>query len=96
MKRLIVMSFDGEYKTEGKDFPTTEAAWDRSNDMGSRWYFYPFHFITTETGKTVVDAPEILSWAIGRRVKTVQRMFAAHAIKPEAQSMDCEEFALTL
>ena len=83
MKRLIVMSFDGEYKTEGKNFPTTEAAWNRSNDMGSRWYFYPFHFVTTETGKTISDAPELLSWAIGKRVKTIQRIFFEHSKRPE-------------
>ena len=96
MKTLIVMSFDGEYKTEGKSFDSVESAWNRSNDMGSRWYFYPFHFVTTETGKTVVDAPEILSWAIGRRVKTVQRIFLEHSKRPEMQDADCERFALTL
>ena len=91
MKCLIVMSFDGETKTEGRGFPTIKDAWERSNDMGSRWYFYPFHFVTSESGKTVADAPDSLSWAIGRRVKTVQRIFAEHM-----QDADCERFALTL
>lgn len=36
------MSFDGDYVTEG-EFQSSNEAWNRSNDMGSRWFFYPFH-----------------------------------------------------
>lgn len=96
MHCLIVMSFDGDTKTEGWDFPTVNDAWERSNDMGSRWYFYPFHFVTTASGKTIADASALLSWTIGRRVKTVQRIFAEHAKRPGMQDADCERFALTL
>ena len=76
---LICMSFDGEYITEGSKFDSVQSAWDRSNDMGSRWHFYPFHFVTT--GKTIVDAPEPMQHLIGKRVKTVQSHFAKEFIK---------------
>ena len=95
--RLICMSFDGDYVTEGEGFETEAAAWERADDMGSRWYFYPFHFVTTESGLTVVDAPG--PWTeelIGRRVKTVQRWMRAHGERYYLQKAGVEKFWLTL
>ncbi len=93
---LICMSFDGEYVTEGRDFASISEAWERSNDMGSRWFFYPFHFVTTASGKTIKDTPEMLQHLNGLRVKSVARHFAQVAKQPEAQNMDCEAFAFML
>ncbi|MFA6309576.1 MAG: hypothetical protein WC677_07585 [Clostridia bacterium] len=59
MYKLICMSFDGEYKTEdnrGKGFKTVDEAWEWSDDMGSKWFFYPFQFVVSVSGKTVVEA----------------------------------------
>lgn len=86
MKKIICMSFDGEYQTEHPTFETTKDAWEYSASLGSKWYFYPFHFVVSESGKTIIDAPELLSWAIGRRTKTVRRLFAEHSAKPECQN----------
>jgi len=94
--KLIVMAFNGEYKMEQGGFKTVDDAWARSNDMGSRWYFYPFHFVVSASGKTIIDAPELLEWTKGRRVNTVQRIFEKHSGNPETQGMDAEQFALTL
>ena len=88
---LICMSFDGDYVTEGRDFESVDAAWNRSNDMGSRWFFYPFHFVTTGSGKTIADTPELLEQFNGLRVKTVKKHFAKVAALPEMQDDDLSE-----
>lgn len=44
MYTTLCMAPDGEFITDGK-FDTIEEAADNSADMGSRWFFYPFHFI---------------------------------------------------
>ena len=79
MYKLICMTFDGEYKTEtnrGELFPSVDAAWEYANDMGSRWFFYPFCFVVSASGKAVVDAPEfLLSGLKGKRVSTVVKLF---------------------
>ena len=88
---LIVMSFDGEYKKEGQ-FDTIDQAWERSNDMGTRWFFYPFHFVTTE--KTIVDSG--IAGLIGKRIKTVQNIFNKHSKRPDMQGVDCFTFGDSL
>jgi hypothetical protein len=90
--QLIVMSFDGEYKREFHDFETIDKAWQYSNDMGSRWYFYPFHFVTTESGKTIASAPDGFENLIGERVKYIQKCFKAASEKPENQDADAESY----
>ena len=94
MFRLICMSFDGDYVTEGRDFKTPKDAGNRSQDMGSRWFFYPFHFTTSQSGQTVKEAPEILVTLNGKRVKTVAELFKRVSEMPKAKNADPEEFAL--
>jgi len=43
---LRCLAPDGTIITESREFPTVQAAWDRSSDMGSRWFFYPIHVVT--------------------------------------------------
>jgi hypothetical protein len=90
--KLICMSFDGDYVTEG-EFQSPSEAWNRSNDMGSRWFFYPFHFVTTASGKTIKEAPEMLQHLVDQRVKSVSEHFAAISKTKEAQNADAETFA---
>jgi hypothetical protein len=90
--QLIVMSFDGEYQKEFHDFESKEAAWKYADDMGSRWYFYPFYFLTTESGKTIADASYEFQNLIGERVKYVQACFKAASEKPENQDADAETY----
>lgn len=94
--RLICMSFDGDYITEGPIFDTPENAWEHSSDMGSKWYFYPFHFVTTESRKTIRDTPEDISFINNMRVTTIQRLFKNHSLEPEVTDMDATEFILSL
>lgn len=68
-KKLVCIAPDGATITEG-EFETTEQAWNRSEDMGSRWYFYPIHIVTGE--KKIIDTPDGMSkeW-IGRNLSTL-------------------------
>jgi hypothetical protein len=61
--------------------------------MGTRWYFYPFHFVTTGSGKTVRATPELLEHLNDVRVKQVAQHFAEVSATPEAQNADAESFA---
>lgn len=76
MYKLVCMSFDGEYVTERPTFKTLQEVADYDNDMGSRWYFYPFHFPVTESGKTIADSFFPVEFLKGKRVKSVSKMFA--------------------
>lgn len=94
--KLICMAFDGAFVTERGPFDTTEKAWEHANDMGSRWFFYPFHFVVTDSGKTIVDAPEPLEHFIGKRTATVQKILAKLSKREELQSADPERFAFAI
>jgi hypothetical protein len=91
--KLICMSFDGEYQIERPTFESIEKAWDYSNDLGSKWFFYPFHFVTTASGKTIKDTPETMRHLIGLRTKAVAQHFAQVAKTEDAQNVDAEAFA---
>jgi hypothetical protein len=91
MYQLILMSFNGEYQTEHPEFETIEKAWDYENDLGSKWYYYPFPFVIS--GNTIRGAGYMMEWTIGRKVKTIQKIFKAFSEKEECLNMGVEEFA---
>lgn len=93
--KVMVMAFDGETKIERPEFDTTDDALYYAGMLGSKWFFYPFEFIITETEKTVVIAPHNLGFLVGKRVKTVQRMFKKVSDDPEMEGADPDEFILT-
>ena len=68
----ICFAPDGEYV---RDFysDSKESISEEINNMGSRWFFYPFVFIATE--KAIVEAPNCLEFLNGKRIKTVERFF---------------------
>jgi hypothetical protein len=94
--KLICMSFDGDYVTDhprGQDvFECVKDAWEWENDMGSRWFFYPFRFVVTASGETVKDAPDELFWLKGKLVKTIVKLFENTSELPEAAGVECDEF----
>jgi hypothetical protein len=96
MYQLICMSFDGAYVKEFHNFQTIDQAWRYSNDMGSRWYFYPFHFVTTESGLTIADAPRPLGWMIRKRVKSIKKIFKSHSLREEAQGLGVDEYVFNI
>ncbi len=76
------MAPDGATVREGC-FESTEAAWERAQGMGSRWFFYPVSLVTGEAGTSdrarIVDAPRELRPFIGKSVGTLRRWFAANS-----------------
>jgi hypothetical protein len=57
--------------TEGRNFKSIDAAWDRSSDMGSRWFFYPIHVVTGK--RKILAVPDGMGehWK-GRNIETLQ------------------------
>jgi hypothetical protein len=93
--KLICMGFDGDHVTEG-EFNSVNEAWERSEDMGSRWFFYPFHFVLTEAGTTIKDSPVGLNWLTGKRLSTVKKIFSELAKDPDMKNATAENFHYAL
>ena len=93
--QLLVMGFDGEYRTEG-EFNSISEAWDRSNDMGSRWYFYPWHFVVSKSGKTIIDSPNMLYCFNGKRLATVIKQFSNMSKQIEMENADIDQYTFAL
>lgn len=87
--KATLLSFDGDSVSEGM-FNDTAEVWDYINDLGSRWFFYPFAFVTTD--KTVIEAPDDLRFLNGKRIKTVKRLFDEVYKATEEMELDCYEF----
>jgi hypothetical protein len=92
--QLICMAFDGHFVVENPHFEDIDRAWDYSNDLGSKWYFYPYHFVIS--GKTIASAPCPFKTLEGQRISKVSEIFKEHAALPEAQGLDVEQFAYFL
>lgn len=90
------MAFDGEFQRERPTFDSIDAAWAYSNDLGSKWYFYPFHFVTTESHKTILAAGSGLEWLEGYRVSTAAKLFAKASASANAQGADVDSFVAIL
>lgn len=81
-KLLCCIAPDGEHVTEKRwhdPFPDTDAAWRWSSEMGSRWFFYPIHVVTTPR-KIIAAVPDGMAkeW-IGRRLSTLCKVIASDA-----------------
>jgi hypothetical protein len=94
--RLICMSFDGNFQKERLAFKTIDDVWEYSNDLGSKWFFFPFHFVTSASTKTIIDTPTFLEHFKGLRVKTIQKRFLELSKQPEMQNADAEKFLFAL
>ena len=88
------MSFDGEYKRENPEFETIENAWNYADDLGSKWFFYPFLFVVS--GNRIIDTPDLLSGLKRKQIKTIQKIFNQLSKMPEMEGADYEEFAFNL
>jgi len=78
---LRCLAPDGEHVTESQDFRTTDDAWERSEDMGSRWVFYPVHIVTTTSNRRPIirAVPQGMPQAwVGRRLETLKTAFQRH------------------
>jgi hypothetical protein len=73
MYKLILIAPDGDYVTV-KPNKTVDECINQSGDMGSRWIFYPFHFIIKDNGKVdmnqrVIVAPDEMEFLKGKSLK---------------------------
>lgn len=87
------MSFDGEYQTESPEFSEVDKAWRYADNLGSKWFFYPFYFLVTNSGKTIKDACDPLKHLVGKRTETVVALFKSLHTEPEATNMDAIKYA---
>lgn len=95
--QVVCMAFDGEYKRERPEFDTIEDAWNYLNDIGSKWFFYPFCFVVSGNFvRSVPDYPPVFEMFMNRKISTVSNVFKCHAQKPEMQRADIEKFAWSL
>lgn|SRR6056300_926710 len=92
--QLICMAFDGDYVTERFKFESIEDAWEYSNDLGSKWYFYPFHFVVAN--QTIRDTPDQLRYFNNKRIKTIKKIFNQLSKKPELIGADVDNFMFAL
>lgn len=96
MYNLICMGFDGEYKTERFQAESVQDCWNKANDLGSKWFFYPFYFVVSESGKTVIDTPQFLDQFKGKRVKTMAKTFEKLSQKDYTKGCDVDTFVYHL
>jgi hypothetical protein len=90
--KLICMSFDGEYQEEKPEFNSLEDLAEYDNDLGSKWFFYPYHFAIK--GKTIANEPDYpLDFLKGKRLSTVSKMFNHCSKNKDAEGMDIESFS---
>lgn len=73
MYKLILLAPDGDYVTE-KPRKTVDECIKQSAEMGSRWFFYPFHFIIKDNGRVdmnqrVIEAPDGMEFLKGISLK---------------------------
>jgi len=70
--KLICMAPNGDHITDSES-DNIEDLEKNSIDMGSKWIFYPFHFIcTSKTIKEAFDGGEHFN---GKRIKTIKSYF---------------------
>jgi hypothetical protein len=86
------MSFDGDFQTERPDFDEVDKAWRWGSDIGSKWFFYPFYFVTSASTKTIVAAPHGMELLEGKRTATVVKLFEECNKLPEANGMSVDDY----
>ena len=73
MYKLILLAEDGDYVVE-KSQKTVDDCCKQSANMGSRWYFYPFHFIIKDNGKVslnqrIIEPPDQIDFLKRKSLK---------------------------
>jgi hypothetical protein len=63
----ILMAPDGDWVSDYYGCSTKDEVWNKLDDQGSRWFFYPFHFIVVDNGK---------SWRVAKEMHIVDVLFS--------------------
>jgi hypothetical protein len=79
--KAVLFAADGRWVTDFRDSSSISEVQDRLNDMGSRWFFFPFHavirdHIVTRPTNRIVDAAWPFEHMKGRRISTFSNMIA--------------------
>jgi hypothetical protein len=100
---LIFMSFDGDIVTDKTSENIDELIYEWEN-IGSKWFFYPFGFITSGekikiSGDGLIRMRDKKSYSdlmfTGRELKTIQKVFKDtfdFCEKNEIENLDCFEY----
>ncbi len=84
MYQILLVSPDGQdYKIDCKQSESIEQAWERCNDLGSKWYFYPICFVVEDNGslsleQPIIDVVPLLNHLVGESVSTALADIAEH------------------
>lgn len=71
MYKIIAFAPDGDYIIEG-EFENVPDAWNRVNEWGSRWFFYPITGVLKN--KRVVSMCDGYKFAENKTIKTVSQL----------------------
>jgi hypothetical protein len=52
--------------------------------------------VTTESGKTIADAPGSLAWSVGHRVKSIAHVFEAASKRADTLGLNAEQYCFAL
>jgi hypothetical protein len=86
------MAFDGDYQTESPEFENIDDAWTYAGELGSKWYFYPFHFVLDQAGE-IAAAPPLMEHLEGLTLEDLAGHFREVSETPDAQGVDAEAYA---
>ena len=82
--KACLFSPDGDWVTDYRGCETIQEVWDNLADMGSRWFFYPFHTVIRDNGlvtthlKRIVEAGEPFADLAGCTIQTFAKMLKEH------------------
>ncbi len=84
MYKACLFSLDGDWTTDYRRCKTKQEVWDRINDQGSKWFFYPISFVIVDHSgyitvtQRVVDTPDELKELQGRTIDQVSDWIGSH------------------
>lgn len=82
MYKAILFSPDGDFVTDC-EAETVEKVWEKVNELGSKWYFYPIPAVVHNVGRVtpeaiLVDVTPAMSEYRRRKVRTLQTDLRNH------------------
>ena len=85
MYKLILLSPDGDYVTE-KTQKTFDDCCEQSFNMGSRWFFYPFHFIIKDNGNVslnqrIIEPPDQMDFLKRKSLKNAIKYIKDYGVE---------------
>ena len=78
--QVVLFALDGDWVVDHAS-PTKEEAIEKLCNQGSRWFFYPYAFLTTyrkvtSSRQRVIAHSDLLPELDGRSIKTVSKFLA--------------------